>query len=79
MLNMFICSMLDPSCSGSGIVNRWDFLVEGKGYSSSCFDIIQQIANTDSASDEDEERIAERLERLSSFQGRMIEHAMKCA
>ncbi|KAG8213065.1 S-adenosyl-L-methionine-dependent methyltransferase [Butyriboletus roseoflavus] len=49
--------LLDPSCSGSGIVNRLDHLLE-------------------SEHEEDEERV-ERLNKLATFQLKIIKHAMK--
>jgi len=46
--------LLDPSCSGSGIVNRMDFLVEiDEGFGEN------------------------RLDKLASFQQKMIKHAMR--
>ncbi|KAI6122173.1 S-adenosyl-L-methionine-dependent methyltransferase [Pisolithus croceorrhizus] len=50
--------LLDPSCSGSGIVNRLDHLLE--------------------ADDDNVEGLENRLNKLASFQLRMIKHAMKC-
>ncbi|KAI6165710.1 S-adenosyl-L-methionine-dependent methyltransferase [Pisolithus thermaeus] len=49
--------LLDPSCSGSGIVNRLDHLLE--------------------AEDDNVEGLENRLNKLASFQLKMIKHAMK--
>ncbi|KAJ7106472.1 S-adenosyl-L-methionine-dependent methyltransferase [Mycena crocata] len=57
--------LLDPSCSGSGIVNRLDHLLEA-GL------IIDRFAE-----EENQEVQDERLNKLASFQLMMIKHAMK--
>lgn len=67
-------SLLDPSCSGSGIVNRLDYLVEPGEfiYLSKVFSqtwVAEQEA--DSAQDD-------RLNKLAAFQLMIIKHAMKC-
>ncbi|KAI0087310.1 S-adenosyl-L-methionine-dependent methyltransferase [Irpex rosettiformis] len=59
--------LLDPSCSGSGIVNRLDHLLESDGAD-------RYLIAIESESLEDEE---ERLHKLASFQLMMIRHAMK--
>ncbi|PVG04355.1 S-adenosyl-L-methionine-dependent methyltransferase [Serendipita vermifera] len=51
--------LLDPSCSGSGIVNRLDYLTS------------QEAEEADSKEGQ------ERLEKLSAFQLKILQHAMK--
>ncbi|KLO13049.1 S-adenosyl-L-methionine-dependent methyltransferase [Schizopora paradoxa] len=55
--------LLDPSCSGSGIVNRLDYLLDDT-------DVIEEQVN-----DGEDTRLA----KLASFQLMMIRHAMKFA
>ncbi|KAJ9121711.1 hypothetical protein QFC22_002331 [Naganishia vaughanmartiniae] len=69
--------LLDPSCSGSGIVNRLDYLLEDG-------ELVASTGvknNTDEplqlAEPEDDDVKAERLDKLASFQLQMIRHAMK--
>jgi hypothetical protein len=71
-------SLLDPSCSGSGIVNRLDHLTE-QGMSHNFFSLAGCGSNgaTDKE-DGDGPSKQERLEKLAAFQLMMIEHAMKC-
>ncbi|KAG1447419.1 hypothetical protein G6F56_009268 [Rhizopus delemar] len=54
--------LLDPSCSGSGIISRLDHLVDDE----------DENENNESESQE------ERLKNLSEFQISIIEHALKC-
>lgn len=56
--------LLDPSCSGSGIVNRLDYLVRSAGANEA-----EVEAETDAKN--------ERLEKLAAFQLQMILHAFK--
>lgn len=60
--------LLDPSCSGSGIVNRLDFLKE---------DDDVENDNPDTPTDAGESKLAHRLRQLSEFQQLMIRHAFK--
>jgi len=57
--------LLDPSCSGSGIVGRFDELVDQMHYSS------EQADATDDATAKD------RLQSLADFQLSVIQHAFK--
>lgn len=67
-------SLLDPSCSGSGIVNRLDYLVdEGKA---STFGLHKELRDLPASEETDVK--TERLEKLASFQLQMILHAFKC-
>lgn len=69
--------MLDPSCSGSGIVNRMDHLLEsGKGLASARHHGDSDVRSATSDKQEDEGQ--DRLAKLASFQLMMIRHAMKC-
>ena len=68
-------SLLDPSCSGSGIVNRLDHLLESG--TSRCWSgpgspgsFLPDVENP--------EGNEERLQKLAAFQLLMIRHAMKC-
>ncbi|KAI7866671.1 S-adenosyl-L-methionine-dependent methyltransferase [Spinellus fusiger] len=54
--------LLDPSCSGSGIISRLDHLVDDENESENTEDSEQQ----------------ERLNNLSEFQISVIQHAFKC-
>lgn len=56
--------LLDPSCSGSGIINRLDVLVD-------------DIENESSTLTEDADS-KDRLKSLAEFQISIIEHAMQC-
>lgn len=69
-------SLLDPSCSGSGIVNRLDHLGEAGPHSKTM--IWASISNADSTENEEEEGQSDRLQKLADFQLSMIKHAMKC-
>lgn len=57
--------LLDPSCSGSGIVNRLDYLLEG---------FAENNCKTSDAVLSEE---AQRLQSLANFQRSIIEHAMR--
>lgn len=73
--------LLDPSCSGSGIVNRLDYLLEGGELSSaSRLGFFSEHAHLYLRADEAEndEQKQERLDKLASFQLSMIQHAMTC-
>ena len=59
--------LLDPSCSGSGIVSRMDILVD----SAASFKENSKCQDKKMESDE-------RLCSLADFQLKAIEHAMKC-
>ncbi|PPR02599.1 hypothetical protein CVT24_002170 [Panaeolus cyanescens] len=70
--------LLDPSCSGSGIVNRLDYLVEsGSSFFTSFVQLMLikrsfvPLLDTDDAVDE------ARLSKLAAFQLLMVQHAMK--
>ena len=67
---------MDPSCSGSGIVNRLDHLLETGEYP----DIMLMCDLKARKRIEEEENAGqeERLTKLSNFQLTMIRHAMKC-
>lgn len=69
------CSLLDPSCSGSGIINRLDHLLESGGP----FGNVPRACNSEFfvEHEENEER-EERLNKLATFQLKVIKHAMKC-
>lgn len=60
--------LLDPSCSGSGIVNRLDYLLEPE------VDSDEESASNGRVSSGAEDT---RLAKLSCFQLRIIQHAMK--
>lgn len=64
--------LLDPSCSGSGIVGRLDWLTAKVGPSSE-----EQEVETEEDAGQDNQ--ASRLQKLSDVQVRMIEHAFQCA
>jgi putative methyltransferase len=72
-MRVLISRLLDPSCSGSGIVNRLDYLLaagkHGPGPDEAISDVVEQ--------DETDAK-AERLEKLAFFQLQMILHAFKC-
>lgn len=59
--------LLDPSCSGSGIISRLDQLVDNQ----------QRVGEHDEADGKDM-NASDRLQALADFQVQMIEHAMKC-
>ncbi|KAJ9475889.1 25S rRNA (cytosine(2278)-C(5))-methyltransferase [Pseudozyma hubeiensis] len=61
--------LLDPSCSGSGIVNRLDFLKED--------DDVENDTSDTTPTDTGESKLAHRLRQLSEFQQLMIRHAFK--
>lgn len=58
--------LLDPSCSGSGIVNRLDYLTQADNEQDNLEDVVPG-----------EVRVAERLSALAALQTRMIVHAME--
>lgn len=58
--------LLDPSCSGSGIVNRLDYLTQADDEQDNLEDVVPGEA-----------RVAERLSALAALQTRMIVHAME--
>ncbi|KAI8991385.1 S-adenosyl-L-methionine-dependent methyltransferase [Mycotypha africana] len=60
--------MLDPSCSGSGIISRLDHLVDDEGSTEN------DSSNSNNSNDQTRQ---ERLKNLSDFQISIIEHAMK--
>jgi len=62
------CMLLDPSCSGSGIVNRLDYLMSQDDEQ----DNLEQVIPGDGQSDP----ISLRLSNLAALQLRMIRHAM---
>jgi hypothetical protein len=69
--------LLDPSCSGSGIVNRLDHLLEaGTGL----IPIVPSCGPhiSDSLETEDDASQEDRLDKLAAFQLMMIKHAMRC-
>lgn len=75
-----MCSLLDPSCSGSGIVNRLDYLLEDGMSAGKEFGCVGQLTSNccSVAEPEADDVKAERLDKLASFQLQMIRHAMKC-
>ncbi|BFZ64262.1 hypothetical protein YB2330_005402 [Saitoella coloradoensis] len=56
--------LLDPSCSGSGIVNRLDYLLDNKA------------AATEEEEAEEKAKDDERLASLADFQNTLVQHAM---
>ncbi|KAL0067862.1 hypothetical protein AAF712_005030 [Marasmius tenuissimus] len=67
--------LLDPSCSGSGIVNRLDYLLEQGPYPS-LRESFHSSPYTPPEQESESEQEA-RLHKLASFQLMMINHAMK--
>lgn len=73
--------LLDPSCSGSGIISRLDHLVDGEDESK--LQWVWELKYTDHLTDEGSNdkngsTQEERLKNLSEFQISVIEHALKC-
>ena len=68
--------LLDPSCSGSGIVNRLDHLLE-TGALLDTFIFILLMLHTPTEPESDTTR-DNRLAKLAAFQLMMIKHAMRC-
>ena len=66
--------LLDPSCSGSGIVNRLDYLVDQGEFRE--FSRWELTACPDV--DEEADAKSDRLEKLAAFQLSMILHAFTC-
>ncbi|TKY87538.1 hypothetical protein EX895_003552 [Sporisorium graminicola] len=64
--------LLDPSCSGTGIVNRLDFLKEDDDVENDADDSPSSPGAEESTS-----KLARRLHQLSEFQLLMIRHAFK--
>lgn len=66
--------ILDPSCSGSGITGRLDWLTKKTGTSSEAIAAgeVEEEASTEAVEEE------ERLQRLADVQLKMIEHAFQC-
>jgi putative methyltransferase len=62
--------LVDPSCSGSGIVNRMENHL-GKEFSGN---FLKQIENNEQESEGQEER----LSALSKFQVEVLTHALSC-
>jgi 16S rRNA C967 or C1407 C5-methylase (RsmB/RsmF family) len=79
-------SLLDPSCSGSGIINRLDYLVESGTYFADFYGIRTGGSLTSLISppwhrqeaEGSSVAHAERLAKLATFQLQMLRHAMKC-
>ena len=69
-------SLLDPSCSGSGIVNRLDHLLESGA--TPPFFLAAVYRSYSHIEAEIPEEQTERLNKLAGFQLMMIRHAMKC-
>ncbi|EKM58071.1 uncharacterized protein PHACADRAFT_139688 [Phanerochaete carnosa HHB-10118-sp] len=69
--------LLDPSCSGSGIVNRLDYLLESGLHSYPQWSCTPPCTLTNLIEAENPEENEERLQKLASFQLLMIRHAMK--
>jgi putative methyltransferase len=59
--------LLDPSCSGSGIVNRFDALIDSQPEN-----IVDDTSN-------EKTTLADRLENLAQFQESVLAHAIKCS
>lgn len=62
--------LLDPSCSGSGIVNRLDYLTSHDDEQDNLEQVVPDV-------DRPGQALASRLASLASLQQRMIKHAMK--
>lgn len=65
------CMLLDPSCSGSGIVNRLDYLMSQDDEQDNIEQEVPEERQTD--------RLSLRLANLAALQQRMIRHAMSFA
>lgn len=72
--SLTLCSLLDPSCSGSGIINRLDHLLESGGPVGNVYPCNAEF----SVEHEENEEREERLSKLATFQLNVIKHAMKC-
>jgi 16S rRNA C967 or C1407 C5-methylase (RsmB/RsmF family) len=78
-------SLLDPSCSGSGIINRLDHLMETGTFcrllclrtGGSLTSLISPPRHRQEAEGSSVAQ-AERLVKLATFQLQMLRHAMKC-
>jgi putative methyltransferase len=70
-------SLLDPSCSGSGIVNRLDHLLENGTME---LQVVRSCLTFPPfpLDNQAEEGTDGRLNKLATFQVNMIQHAMKC-
>ena len=79
-------SLLDPSCSGSGIINRLDHLVESGtfcrlyGLRTGGGSLTSLISPPWYRQEAEGSSVAhsERLTKLATFQLQMLRHAMKC-
>jgi len=67
--------LLDPSCSGSGIINRLDHLLGTGKLSLPLLRLSPQLILKEH---NNEDADAKRLNNLASFQLKMIRHAMRC-
>ncbi|KAI0292127.1 S-adenosyl-L-methionine-dependent methyltransferase [Russula brevipes] len=75
--------LVDPSCSGSGIVNRLDHLVESGALADASTNVAGAASLTTHATSPPTEAesssvaLAERLTKLAAFQLQMLRHAMR--
>ncbi|KAI3650876.1 hypothetical protein MP228_004357 [Amoeboaphelidium protococcarum] len=68
--------VLDPSCSGSGIVNRLDYLVDSHRTLQRSGNRIASSINGTQVDDTNDQQAEDRLENLSAFQKKMLLHAL---
>lgn len=62
--------LVDPSCSGSGIVSRLD-LVQGKS-------VLSNSCISDEEEESEDQKSQDRLISLAKFQLEIVLHAFKC-
>lgn len=69
--------LLDPSCSGSGIVNRLDWLTKDKSNDEHRSGSGRHMEEEDATEQTDEGSETERLDRLAVMQVKMLGHAFR--